>query len=298
MTVPVQICVIAHNEEAHILGCLQGIRAALENAQDVISEVHIINNGSTDATQSIAEQYVSSMENWFAHEVLKGDKANAWNLGLYEFALNDVLTIYIDGDCKITPDTVNAFVQACKEKPEAYIYAGIPKTKGRTTEDTIRKTLAGNALSGNLFALSPRFVSRVRELNFKLPVGLIGDDSLLAWVSTHDFKLSNGRLDGLLVGVASAEFFYHRLSPTSISNIRLYIRRLQRYSLRHLQQCCIRQFLEKYDEFALLPNKATQLYDYLSPKFIRKDSVITRYFDSRAFKEANLKKHRELPNGR
>lgn len=285
MTIPVQICVVAHNEEAHILGCLDGIRDSLNQSPDVVAEVHIINNGSSDNTQAIAEQYVEKMDNWHAHEVTQGDKANAWNLGVYRYATGDSLTIYIDGDCKITPDTVSALVQACQKHPEAYIFAGIPKTQGRTTDDTIKKTLAGHALSGNLFALSPLFVEKVRELNFKLPVGLIGDDSLLAWVSTHDFKLSNGRLDNLLIGVANAEFYYHRLSPTSLSNIRLYFRRLQRYSLRHLQQCCIRQFLEKHDDFSALPEDVTVLYEYLSPGFIRSDSLVNTFFDKRAYRE-------------
>ena len=288
MTTQIQICVVAHNEEQHIKGCLQSIEQALAKTSNVSASVDIINNGSKDNTQSIAEEFCLERAGWSAHNVTLGDKANAWNLGVYKYATKDLLTIYIDGDCRITPDTFNAFIQAHHTYPNAYIYAGIPATLGRTTAYTIKNTLAGNALSGNLFALSACFISKIRSLDFHLPVGLIGDDSLLAWVSTQDFKLSNTRNSELMKGVKGAQFLYHRLAPTSIANIRLYIRRLQRYSLRHIQQCCIRQFLEQNDNFEKLPKQIEPLYKYLSSEFVRNNSMVNKYFDKKAFTQARV----------
>jgi hypothetical protein len=139
-----------------------------------------------------------------------------------------------------------------------------------------------------LFALSAKFITIVKAKRFKLPVGLIGDDSLLAWVSSHDFSLSHGVIPGFLVGVANAKFEYHRLAPTSWSNIKLYYRRLTRYSLRHLQQNCIRNFLDEHDNFEKLPEQIETLYPRIEIKFIRNNSLLNRYFDKKAYREIEL----------
>jgi glycosyltransferase involved in cell wall biosynthesis len=294
--VDVQICVIAHNEQEHIIGCLKSIEQALEYAQIQHYTVHIINNGSTDDTQLLAEQFCDNKVQWFAHNIVLGDKANAWNLGLYQYATNNVLTIYIDGDCRMTKESIEAFRVAQQNNPEAYILAAIPLTRGNTTQATITKTLQGNALSGNLFALTPLFIQKTRQLHFKLPIGLIGDDSLLAWVSSHDFKLSNGIVTGKLIGVADAKFEYHRLTPTSISNLKLYWRRLHRYSLRHLQQCCIRSFLDEHDEFAQLPEHISMLYPRVKASFIREHDLLARYFDKKAYQQICNTLKNTVPN--
>ncbi|MGJ8694432.1 MAG: glycosyltransferase family 2 protein [Thalassotalea sp.] len=279
-----QICVVAHNEQEHILGCLQSIEVAIAAANISQYCVHIINNGSSDNTQIIAETFCADKTPWFAHNIALGDKANAFNLGVYNYATADALTVYIDGDCKISAGTLSAFITAHQDKPNAYIYAAIPMTQGNTTQQTIKNTLAGTALSGNLFALSEQFIKKLREKSFKLPVGLIGDDSLLAWVSSHDFKLSNGVISGYLVGVEGAKFEYHRLAPTSWSNIKLYYRRLTRYSLRHLQQKCIREFLNEHDAFEKLPESINALYELHKPEHIRTEGLVNQYFDKKSAK--------------
>jgi glycosyltransferase involved in cell wall biosynthesis len=277
-----QVCVVAHNEQKHIVACLEHIEIALNHANVTRYGVHIINNGSNDNTQGLSEAFCCDKKQWFAHDVTLGDKSNAWNLGVYHYATENVLTVYVDGDCRITEGTLKAFIQEHQEKPAAYIYAGMPLTKGNTTETTIKNTRAGKALSGNLFALSECFIKTVREKNFKLPVGLIGDDSLLAWVSSHNFKLSLGESAGFLIGVENAQFEYHRLTPTSWSNVKLYYRRLTRYSLRHLQQKCIREHLNKYDDFESLPTNITDLYSLHKPEHKRKNGLLNTFFDYQA----------------
>ena len=280
-----QVCVVAHNEQKHIVACLEHIEIALNHANVTRYGVHIINNGSNDNTQGLSEAFCYDKKQWFAHEVTLGDKSNAWNLGVYHYATENVLTVYVDGDCKITEGTLKAFIEKNDREPSAYIFAGVPNTFGRTTQHIIDETLKGKALSGGLFALSTTFIKAVREKSFKLPVGLIGDDSLLAWVSSHDFKLSHGVIKGLLVGVKGAKFEYHRLTPTSWSNVKLYYRRLTRYSLRHLQQKCIREFLNEHDNFELLPENINELYKLHKSEHIRTSSIVNKYFDIKASKK-------------
>jgi glycosyltransferase involved in cell wall biosynthesis len=286
--IQLQICVLAHNEENHIGGCLSSIEKAISHARLTEYTVHILNNGSSDDSQRLCEAFCRDKPNWFPIEIGIGDKANAWDECVYHLAVANVLTVFLDGDCQMSETTLTAFIHAHNQHPEAYIYAGIPNLQGNNSNLVVKDTLVGKGLSGNLYGLSALFLAQVRNRKFRLPAGLIGDDSLLAWVSTHNFKLSNGFTPGFLVGVEGAKYKYHRLTPTSWSNAKLYLRRLQRYSLRHLQQCCIRSFLDEHDDFEKLPARIEELYPRVDLKFVRNNSILNRYFDKKAYQQIQL----------
>lgn len=273
----IRVNVVAHNEAGFIEQCLDSIKIALEYASQQNAEVSIITNGCSDSTYDIAKTYSEKLNNWNTYNLELGDKANAWNYAIKLVDNSQPFSIFVDGDCSISAQAIKALLQTYNENPNSYIIAGIPGTRGNTTEDTIQKTLNGNALSGNFYAATPNFIKKIKDNKFLLPVGLIGDDSLLAWVSSHDFKLSNGVIPGFLVGSKEAEFYYHRLTPDSLQNIKLYIRRIHRYSLRHLQQSCIREFLDIHNNFNKIPKETSELYHYIKIKHIRMKSIYSLF---------------------
>lgn len=256
----IRIHVLAYNEAEFIERCLSSIEQSLSALSDINAEVNVICNGCSDNTYQVSERYCQHKTGWNVYNLELGDKANAWNFAIKLGESTLLTTVFIDGDCTITSESIGSIVAFYDAHPNCYIIAGIPKTQGRTTEETKRRTLNGEALSGNFYALTPVFLEQLYTLNFKLPIGLIGDDSLLAWVASHNFKLSNGFSYGYLRGCKGAEFYYHRLTPTSLKNILQYIRRLHRYSLRHLQQSAIREHLNYYDSFESLPEEIQNLY--------------------------------------
>ncbi len=271
---PIRVNIVAYNEESFIEECLNSIKLALQYASQDDAIVSIIANGCSDNTYRIAKSYCEEFPHWEAYELQLGDKANAWNYAITLDNTSDKsFTVFVDGDCTISKQAIKALLDTYVLSPNAYTIAGIPGTKGNTTETTIKRTLEGNALSGNFYALTPLFLSKVAKEEFLLPIGLIGDDSLLAWVSSHDFKQSNGVINGYLVGSPNADFFYHRLTPDSLNNIKLYIRRLHRYSLRHLQQSCIREYLNQVNDFNRLPKNISDIYQYKTTKHIRSKSI-------------------------
>ncbi len=256
----IRLNVLAYNEADFIESCLGSIEKSLAQLGGISAEVNVICNGCSDNTYQVAERYCQDKTGWHTYEVTLGDKANAWNFAIDLGEGDSLITAFIDGDCTITPESIGSIIKSYEEHPDCYILAGIPKTKGRTTSNTRSVTLKGEALSGNFYALTPLFLDKVYALNFRLPVGLIGDDSLLAWVASHNFKLSNGFSYGFMRGCEGAEFYYHRLTPTSLKNIYQYIRRLHRYSLRHLQQSAIREHLIRHDSFESLPKNVDNIY--------------------------------------
>lgn len=288
MTRSIEVCVVAHNEAQFIETCLGSIEIALSKLPaDYQVNVHIVNNGSTDNSDLIIDAFCAKRSHFDAVHIALGDKSNAWNVAIYERVLSEEsLVVFIDGDCTINEGSIEAMVLASDINASAYLLAAVPEPIGRHSENTIKETMAGRALSGNFYGITPLFHGKIKSCDFHLPVGLIGDDSLLAWVASHDFALSNGVQKGKLVGVKQARFGYHRLIPNSLSNIRMYWRRLQRYSLRHLQQCCIKQFLlHEDDKFAALPREISALYRYHLPEHIRQDSLLNNYLDKKSSKQ-------------
>ncbi|MBC7006270.1 glycosyltransferase family 2 protein [Photobacterium sp. BZF1] len=269
----IRINVLAYNEEHYIKDCLDSLKAALTNLKDINAQVNVIANGCTDNTFKVAEAYCCSIPSWSAFNLTLGDKANAWNFAINFSSVTDHLTIFIDGDCALDPNSIQSILDTYESSPDSYIIAGIPKTIGRTTDEIASRTIKGEALSGALYALTTNFISKISELNFRLPVGLIGDDSLLAWVATHQFKLSNGSQKGFLIGSKGADFYYHRLTPDSINNIKLYLRRLQRYSLRHLQQKGIREHLNIHDDFETIPHDIRGIHNNIKFSHLRLNSL-------------------------
>ncbi len=277
ITPRIRVNVLAYNEEDFIERCLDSINEAVSNYECSDAEVNIICNGCRDNTYQVAEQYCRNKTNWNVFDVKFGDKANAWNVAIEQGNKESVLTVFVDGDCTITRESLSSLINFYNAQPDCYIIAGIPKTKGRTTDTTRARTMEGEALSGNFYALTPAFLKKVYELNFRLPVGLIGDDSLLAWVASHDFKLSTGFTRGYMRGCEGMEFSYHRLTPNNVKNILLYVRRLHRYSLRHLQQSAIREHLEHYDSFASLPENIQNIYGNVKFDHLRLKSTYSAF---------------------
>lgn len=284
----IEVCVVAHNEEDFIVSCLESIEVALARIPDsTASKVHIVNNGSSDSSDSVIDSFCSTRNNFDAKHIKLGDKSNAWNVAIYELVQNsESLIVMVDGDCTISAESLVAFLEGAKLNIDAYLLAAIPEPIGRYSEVITRNTLNGKALSGNFYAITPLFHKKIKQTGFMLPVGLIGDDSLLAWVAQCDFRLSNGVKDGLMVGVKGALFGYHRLIPNSFKNIKMYWRRLQRYSLRHLQQNCIKEYLIlESDDFASLPRNVVNLYTYHKPEHVRTDNRLNTFLDTRTSKK-------------
>ncbi len=175
VTPRIRVNVLAYNEEDFIELCLESINEAVSSHGCLEAEVNIICNGCRDNTYHVAKRYCENRNGWHVFDVEFGDKANAWNFAIEEGNKDPILTVFVDGDCTITPDSIRSLLNSYLEQPNCYIIAGLPKTKGRTTDATRSKTIEGEALSGNFYALTPSFLKKVYQLNFRLPVGLIGD---------------------------------------------------------------------------------------------------------------------------
>ncbi len=246
------IGVFAHNEAEKIIACLESVKRSSRDGDICF----VLNNGSTDNTKFLVEKY---FKNSFCTliEIDIGDKANAWNVFIHELQIEADVFYFLDGDCEIVYNALDALENCILENPNINAAAALPSKESSLKFRT--QMIKERGLAGNLYALPKRFVERLREDNIRLPIGLIGDDSLVGALACWNLNPQGNWDKDKIFLCKEACFFYTRLSFTSVRDIRLYFRRKVRYSLRYFQTQLIAPLL-KNDGLKSMPVKVEDLY--------------------------------------
>jgi glycosyltransferase involved in cell wall biosynthesis len=247
------IAVFAHNEAIRITGCLRSVEKAVRHGDQCV----VLNNGSTDNTQSLVEEFCKANAFCTLVTIDVGDKANAWNVFVHELGIEADLFCFLDGDCEIAPNSLDALQKCIASNPLANAATALPPA--RLWQRTRQAILRDGGLAGNLYALSKQFVERLRGRNVRLPFGLIGDDSLVGALAYWDLNPTEDWDERRIVVCADAEFSFVSLWPFSPRGLQLSYRRRIRYSLRHFQTVLMRKPL-KQRGLAGIPKSVDDLY--------------------------------------
>lgn len=247
------IAVFAHNEARKILACLDSVIKNIRPGDQCV----VLNNGSTDTTYKLVEEFSKRHDFCKLVDIEVGDKANAWNVFIHETRIKSDLFCFLDGDCEMLPGSLDAMEKCMGDHPGANAVAAIPADA--TGEAFRKEMLSDGGLAGNLYALSNGFVERFRKTNTRLPLGLIGDDSLVGALAYWDLSPKNNWDPTRIVLCAGARFLYTPLSFFSWHDIRLYYRRKIRYSMRHIQTGLLKKPLKR-DGLAGIPRDIDDLY--------------------------------------
>lgn len=247
------IGIFAHNEANKIIACLESVKKAIRIGDQCI----VLNNGSTDSTGSLIE--IFSKTNSFCRLVTIdiGDKSNAWNVFVHELGIDADVFYFLDGDCEIAQNSLDALENCITSDPTANAAAALPSARvsPRNREAAIRD----GGVAGALYALSKQFVERLRKNNTRLPFGLIGDDSLIGALARWDLNPKGVWDKTKIVICKDADFSYVPFSPFSLRDIRLYYRRKIRYSLRYFQTKLLKRPLKEFG-LAAIPKNIDDLY--------------------------------------
>jgi hypothetical protein len=256
----ITIAVLAHNEERRIGACLGSLRQAPAEAA-----VHVVVNGSTDGTAAIARAVAGGRPNWFVHEYEEAGKARSWNRFLFgELAAFSPVHVFVDGDAEVAPGSVEALAAALAADAHANAASAVP-LNGRNAAAYRRELIAGHGLFGDLYALRGGLLARMKARRLRLPVDLVGDDSLVGAVAKTDLGPEAQWDDSRVVPVPEAGF--HCESPAlTPAGIRLQHRRLVSYSVRHFQNRIVSQLMRETGPDAL-PERLADLYPDWLPRF-------------------------------
>ncbi|AJR09044.1 hypothetical protein H744_2c2381 [Photobacterium gaetbulicola Gung47] len=232
----IQICVFAYNLERTIEKSLTNL---ITSCAEYTPDIYVMINGCRDNTYSIVSKLANDNPRIHPIDIALGDKSNAWNTFIFQYYDKSSLAIFADGDLLFEANAVKNLIDYHQRYPQYNAISSFPCAYGRSSQQWRYNLLKEHQFTGALYLLSPRFANLLIEQGVKLPVGLIGDDSMLGYLSATDI-CSGTDLPKQRIGVcSSAVFIYESLNPFNWQDCKLYLRRRLRYSLRYFQQLSI-----------------------------------------------------------
>lgn len=235
---PICIAVLAHNEEARIATCLNSLPL-----NDASVAIHVIVNGSTDATAAIAGGVAAAARNVRVHIYREGGKARSWNRFLFdELDRFHESHIFIDGDAEITPGSIEALRKALKQKPQANAASGLPMN-GRKKDYYQQVMRREHGLFGDLYALRGDFLKRMKTDGIRLPDDVIGEDGLICAMAKTDLAAESNWNDYRVAVCEGAGFYCAPVSTLSPQSWLMQYRRMVNYSVRHYQNAMISRIM-------------------------------------------------------
>jgi glycosyltransferase involved in cell wall biosynthesis len=275
------IVVFAHNEEDLIGACLETLLS--EPIGDRHLAIYVLVNGCTDGTWAVVERFARRYPQVRPIHIELGDKNNAWNLFVHELCPDDAeIVFFMDGDMQVVRGSLEALKQRMDEAPEAQAIAALPYT-GRTKDafrDTIIRT---HAIAGNLYALRGSLVRRFKEMQFRIPRHMFGDDGLLRTVILRDMDPSGPESPARITYTEEAGFFFQPYSIWKPSCWRRYRNRMRRYANRRLHNRMLYPHLLR-DGLRALPADILDLAESELPKMRLEWNGLLTIFDAFALR--------------
>lgn len=284
------VCIFAHNEERLLPRCLAALGAA---ADGVDYTAHVMENGSRDATARAARALAAADRRIRVHELLPGDKANAWNDYVHRIAPEAETHIFLDGDVRPCTNSFKALEASLAASPEAYAAAALPAT-GRTRRSWATRLIHESWLSGNLYALSAATIARFRREDLRLPVGAYGEDGLLSYIFVTEFRGGKDDSHRQRIAVSDDALFEFDSLGASARDLQTYRNRLRRYSQRYFQNEILYRLL-KAGGVAAMPAHVNEIFTLdnlaplrprLDPQFFLPDRATLKRLLAAARKEA------------
>ena len=246
---PWSVAIFTSREDAGVLrATLQAVLAAVApNASDQPCTVDLLVDGNATTADAIAAWEPAgalaaraTVRLWL---LPWGDKACAWNRYVHELAPVDAVAFFVDGYVRPAPDALQRLAAALRRTPRAWAATGVP-TVGPSAAAQRARLLADGGLHGNLYALSPDAMRLLRARDFRLPLGLYRNDSLIGAVACFAGDPAHQRWDPTRIAVvADATWTNDQLPTISVARLRAYLKRRMRQAQGLLENAAVRRHL-------------------------------------------------------
>jgi len=241
------------------------IDAVIRASSGTRTQIDVIVNGNHRLAKEAAEHAHSlagmnppiDLRIW---AITTGDKANALNQYIHEIYSGSEIAFFVDGYAQVAPDAFRLMAAGLAERPDALAISGIP-TVGRTARTQAQRMIRGGGGHGTLNALRGSVCLQLREINFRLPLGLYRVDGLLFAVLAFnlDPACNSWDLSRLLVD-PSVTWSFRPLTLWRLSDLQSYAKRLLRQAQGLLENQAFRQHLAiERKPVAALPRSAAEL---------------------------------------
>ena len=245
------VAIFAYNEEKTIGRCIESV---VRNADKNLQEIVVLANGCTDNTCNIVESLSAKIEILKLVRIDEGDKCNAWNQYVYHHAdENRSVHFFTDGDCTFDGNVFSVLSTRLQHDENANAAAGVPLS-GRNRKKYLNLLQDRYCLFGNCYALKEEFLTKIKDLNFHLPKGLLWIDSAITKAVNSDLGHQMVGYNDRIVYEPNCGYRFDSIKPFSWKDLRVYFSRLARYKAGQLQE----EHLEKM-AFADWPKDLTRM---------------------------------------
>ncbi|MEX6634147.1 glycosyltransferase family A protein [Hyphococcus lacteus] len=252
----ISVCIFARNEERLLPYCIGALAPAGLRPDD---EIHILVNGCSDNTATVARALAAANSQIAVHELPVGDKANAWNEYTHRIAsAGSNVHVFLDGDIMPSVGSITALANELTKNPELFAAAALPAS-GRSRKSWARTLLVHNYLSGNLYAMSKTAIERFRSMNLRLPFGAKGEDGLLSYLLLTDLEAGEDDSHAYRITTAKGATFEFESLNLNVRDLSIYRRRRRRYSERHFQKQILYRILKKRG-LSAMPENISEIY--------------------------------------
>lgn len=268
----ISIAIFAYNEEDNIERCIRSVFSSTRSPEKL--EVKVIINGTRDSTKDIVEKLTYEFPGLSFLDIEMGDKSNAWNVFVYGIQDFKKKFYFLDGDNWLPAYSLDFINEAF----DTDIFNAIAPTPIGISESLREMLVRNKFISGNFYGVSGSFLENlVIKHQFKLPIGFIGDDSLVMYLLQEGIGGKDQVKDikvlqqvGPVIPRVKIDFNTFNFAHS----------RYKRYAVRHFQQE-IFYFLAKNNRLNELPKHAAGLKKFLfkiGPKpFLKLCGVQTLY---------------------
>lgn len=275
---PTCITVLAHQEEARITTCMNSLPLGDESIA-----IHIIVNGSTDRTATIARDFAVHHANVTVHEFVEGGKSRSWNRFIFDtLAAFHPVHVFVDGDAEVAAGSIAALASTLASNRRANAASALP-LNGRKVEHYRQAMRREHGLFGDLYALRGDFLARMKAMHIRLPDDLVGDDGLLAAMAKTDLENEDNWDDSRVAVCDGAGFLCEPVRLADPQSWQLQYRRMINYSVRHLQNRMISKIMRSIGPKGL-PQQMAELYPTELADCAPRASVPEIWFDRLALR--------------
>lgn len=176
------VAIFAARETIHTL---ERTLSAIIDAAHELTTVDVLVNGNAELAGNAARLVRAKFAVGAAPRTMvrvwsirQGDKAHAFNQYVHSIWPGSRLTFFVDGYVRVDVDAFDLLAEALAPESEFLGASATPGT-GRTARELRKNMLERGGLHGNLYALRESTMVALREMQYKLPLGLYRTDSTL-----------------------------------------------------------------------------------------------------------------------
>jgi len=229
------------------------------------AKIDLLINGNEPLALSIAEHLRSrSLDHGMSivrvWSIALGDKAHAWNQYVHSIWPGGPATFFMDGYVRPDRSAFALLERSMLDSPNALAATGAPRT-GRSSQKLREEMARQGGLHGNLHCISLVAMKQIREIGFKLPLGLYRTDSTIG--AALIFGLDPARNDWVPSRIQvqfDATWTTEKRHWWRLSDLKAQAKRMLRQAQGTLENRAVREhFAIRRDSVANLPETAADL---------------------------------------